>query len=270
MIDITVHEFERLADLIRTNYGINLKEEKKSLVIKRLHSVLETEGFSSFTQYYNALIKDKTGNMLEVLTNKITTNHTYFMREEDHFYYFRDIILPQLKNTINNRDIRIWSAACSTGEEPYTLAMIIDEFFGKEKSLWDTKILATDLSMKVLKLATEGIYSSESVSALPKQWVVHYMDKIDTENYSIKDTLKKQVIYRRFNLMQETYYFKKPFDVIFLRNVLIYFEHTTQEQLIEKMYQLLKPGGYLFIGHSEFVNKNKSKFEYVQPAIYRK
>lgn len=270
MLTITEKEFLLLSELIHSKYGISLRSEKKSLVIKRLHQVLETEGFENFTDYYNAIKGDKTGEMLRVLADKITTNHTYFMREEEHFYFLRDTILPQLKTTIKNRDLRIWSAACSTGEEAYTIAMIVNEFFGQENKLWDTKILATDLSRKVLSVAEKGIYSNESVKTLPKKWIVRYMEKLDSENYGIKDIIKKQVIYRQFNLMQAVFPFKKPFDVIFLRNVLIYFDNNTQVELIEKMYDLLKPGGYLLIGHSEFISKQTSKFQYVKPAIYRK
>jgi len=114
-------------------------------------------GFNNFSEYYNYLITDKTGNALVTLFDKITTNHTFFMREADHFYYFKNEVLPYLKNTVRDRDLRIWSAGCSSGEEPYTLAMIIDEFFGDEKKKWDRKILATDISTRALKKAVEGI-----------------------------------------------------------------------------------------------------------------
>ena len=150
MITITDKEFDQLSAYIKANYGIYLKHEKMSLVIGRLHSVLSQHGFKSFSEYYNYLINDKSGMAVSTLLDKITTNHTFFMREADHFTYFKEVVLPYVISKSKNRDLRIWCAGCSSGEEPYTLAMIIDEFLGKDKFFWDTKILATDISTRVL------------------------------------------------------------------------------------------------------------------------
>jgi chemotaxis protein methyltransferase CheR len=270
MITITENEFKKLSEFIHKNYGIHLKSEKKTLVLGRLHNVLQQEGFTSFTEYYDYIVSDKTDRAVVTLIDKITTNHTFFMRETAHFYYFRDKVLPYLANTINDRDLRIWCAASSTGEEAYTLAMIIDEFFGNEKIFWDTKVLATDISEKVLDIAKKGIYSNERIAPLPSSWKINYFKKFDAENAILIDKIRNEVIYRKFNLMDVVLPFKRKFHIIFCRNVMIYFDNQTKNHLINKLYDHMEYGGYLFIGHSESLNRETTRFKYVMPAVYRK
>jgi chemotaxis protein methyltransferase CheR len=269
MIKITEKEFRQLADFIRANYGIHLKKEKQMLVVGRLQQVLKEAGFTNFTDYFNYIISDKTGDAVIKLINKITTNHTFFMREADHFFYFRDKVLPFLKSTVKDKDLRIWCAGCSTGEESYTLAMIIDEFFGNEKIWWDTKILATDISEKALNIARKGVYSNERIASLPPHWKINYFKKIDRNRSVIVDKIRDEVIYRKFNLM-DAFPFKKKFHTIFCRNVMIYFNDETKDELVNKFYNHMEYGGYLFIGHSESLNRSTSKFNYIMPAVYRK
>jgi len=270
MVAITQKEFRQLADYIKLNYGINLKEEKKALITSRLQNELVKNNLNSFSEYYDYILSDKSGKAVAALIEKITTNHTFFMRESDHFFYFRDMVLPYLKKTITDKDLRIWSAGCSTGEEPYTLAMIIDEFFGKEKVLWDTKVLATDISTKVLEEAKRGIYSNKDIEMLPSHWKLNYFKKLDDKNSVITDKIKKEVIFRKFNLMNDIFPFKKKFHVIFCRNVMIYFDVQTKRELVNKFYDLTEYGGYLFIGHSESLNGKETKYRYIMPAVYRK
>lgn len=270
MISITEKEFRQLSEYIQTNYGICLKSEKKTLVMGRLHNVLVENNCSNFSEYFNYLQSDKTGKALVTFINKITTNHTYFMREEDHFHYFQDKVLPYLESSVKENDLRIWSAGCSSGEEPYTLAMILSDYFGKEKSFWDTKVLATDISDNILLKAKKGIYSSEQIASLPANWRLNYFNKADNGNNAIVDKLKSEVIFRKFNLMEEVFPFKKKFHVIFCRNVMIYFNDKTKNELINKMYECTEPGGYLFIGHSESLNRDMTKYKYILPAVYRK
>ncbi len=270
MIAITDKEFRLLAGYIEGNYGIQLKKEKQMLVIGRLHHVLEQMGFSTFTEYYNYLIADKSGGAVMTLIDKITTNHTYFMRETDHFHFFRDEVLPFLYRSIKDKDVRIWCAASSTGEEPYTLAMIVDEFFKEGKIGWDTKILATDISNHVLEVAKKGVYSNERILPLPSQWQTKYFKRYDNERSVLVERIKNEVIYRRLNLMEKTFPFKKKLHVIFCRNVMIYFDKKTKDDLIEKFYDSLEFGGYLFIGHSEWINLEKTRFKSIKPAVYQK
>ncbi|ROR27328.1 chemotaxis protein methyltransferase CheR [Mobilisporobacter senegalensis] len=270
MITITEKEFIQLAEYIKSQYGINLKKEKMALVTGRLQNVLVQKGFENFTEYYNHIISDKSGIEASTLVDKITTNHTFFMRESDHFIYFKDSVLPYLKSKIRDKDLRVWSAGCSTGEEPYTLAMLVDEFFGKEKTLWDTKILATDISNRVLEVAKDGIYNSENIAMIPPQWKLNYFKKIDNEKSVVADHIKNEIIFRKFNLMQEIFPFKRKFHVIYCRNVMIYFDTKTKNELINKYYDSLEYGGYLFIGHSESLNRSDTRFRYVMPSVYRK
>lgn len=270
LISITKDEFWKLAHYIKLNYGIQLKEEKQALVTGRLQSVLTENNFKTFSEYYDYVSRDKTGDAAVKLINKITTNHTYFMREADHFFYFRDTVLPYLKSEVAGKDLRIWSAGCSSGEEPYTLAMLMDEFFGKEKVFWDTKVLATDISNKVLEEAKKGIYSNADLEPLPASWRLNYFKKLDAGSSAISDHIRNEIIFRRLNLMSQSFPFKRKFHVIFCRNVMIYFNNDTRYELVKKFYDLTESGGYLFIGHSESLTREMTKYRFVMPAVYRK
>jgi chemotaxis protein methyltransferase CheR len=270
MVAITDKEFKEIAEYIKNNYGIHLKEEKKTLVTGRLHNVLLESNCRNFTEYFKLLQGDKTGKAATNLINKITTNHTFFMREVEHFNYFRDKILPCLEKTVRDKDLRVWSAGCSSGEEPTTLAMIINDYFGKEKVWWDTKVLATDISDRILERAKSGQYSNEQLASLPMNWKTNYFKRINNENGVLIDKIRNEIIYRKFNLMEDTFPFKKKFHVIFCRNVMIYFDNKTKAELVDKFYKLTEPGGYLFIGHSESLNREGTRYKYVMPAVYRK
>ena len=184
MINIKENEFIELTKYLKNNYGINLSH-KKNLIEGRLNNVLIEKGFNNFKEYLNYVYSDITKNEITTLINKLTTNHTFFMREQEHFKYFKNQVLPYLSTTVKEKDLRIWSAGCSSGEEPYTLAMIIQDYFAEEKSLWDKKILATDISVNVLEKAEKGIYSVEVLEEIPANWKTNYFNKIDKEKYKI-------------------------------------------------------------------------------------
>lgn len=268
-MQIKEKEFNYLVNYIKSNYGINLIN-KKILIEGRLGNYISEKGFLSFDEYINYAINDKSGGELTSLINKLTTNHTFFMREAEHFGYLKNKALPSIVPSIKDNDLRIWSAGCSTGEEPYTLAMITSEFLGSYKNLWDSKILATDISVKALETAKKGIYSSEAIESLPTSWKYNNFSKIDSKSYQLSAKIRDEVIYRVFNLMEEVFPFKKKFHIIFCRNVMIYFDEKTKKRLIEKFYNSTEPGGYLFIGHSEFINKNDTEYKYIMPAVYQK
>jgi chemotaxis protein methyltransferase CheR len=270
MIQITELEFMKLSGYIQTHYGIQLKKEKHTLLTGRLHKLVSDLGFKTFSEYYDYLIQDTNGHAAAILIDKISTNHTFFMREANHFYYFRDVILPELKRTVTTRDLRIWCAASSTGEEPYTLAMILKDYFGAEVPGWDTKVLATDISQAALDTAKKGIYPIDRVSPLPQAWIIRYFQKTEGDQSMVREILKREVIFRRFNLMDSNFPFKRKFHVIFCRNVMIYFDQKTKDDLVNKLYDLLEDGGYLFIGHSESLNRETTNFRYIKPAVYRK
>lgn len=270
MIKITDDEFKLLAVYIEEHSGIHLKDEKKALLVGRLGNILSELGMSDFMTYYKYLQAETGGKELSRLIDKITTNHTYFMRESEHFEYFIHTVLPYWRNHIRDKDFRIWCAASSTGEEPYTLAIIMDEYFKNTNEKWDKKLLATDLSLNVLTKAKEAVYSADKISSIPRIWVLNYFDQISNGEYRIKGQLRNEVIFRRFNLMESVFPFKKKFHVIFCRNVMIYFDSNTKKVLINKFYDSLEYGGYLFIGHSESIDREKTRFKYIKPAVYRK
>ncbi|MDR3587287.1 MAG: protein-glutamate O-methyltransferase CheR [Desulfosporosinus sp.] len=270
MLQISEKEFKQLADYIKANYGIYLKDEKQTLMTGRLSNVLAEKNFASFAEYFNYILADKTGDAVVTLIDKITTNHTFFMREVDHFNFFKEKVLPQLTGNSKTKDLRIWSAGCSSGEEPYTLAMLIDEFFEMDKKWWDTKILATDISSNVIEVARAGVYTNERIATIPASWKLNYFEKLEKEKSVLVPKIRNEVIYRKFNLMDQTFPFKKKFHVIFCRNVMIYFDNKTKIDLVKKFYDLTEPGGYLFIGHSESLQRSETEYKNILPAVYRK
>jgi chemotaxis protein methyltransferase CheR len=236
MMEITQKEFRQFSDYIHENFGIFLKDEKKTLLAGRLNSFLEQNGFQNFSDYFSHVISDKTGAAAELLVNKISTNYSYFMREAEHFYYLRDIVLPYFEKKITDYDFRIWSAGCATGEEAYTLVFLLDDYFRKSR-LWDKTVLATDISERALSVARKGVYDKRQIAPLPGTWKLGCFDQIDSDRYEVKDSMKKQVLFRNFNLVTDSFGFKKPFHVIFLRNVMIYFDNETRISLLKRMYE---------------------------------
>lgn len=266
---ITDQEFQRIVMYVKSKSGINLSE-KKVLVQGRLDNYMQRKGYSSYHEFMDLVEKFPAGPEAEDLMNALTTNHTYFWREHEQFLFLKQEVFPELKRyTEHTRDWRIWCAASSTGEEPYTLAMLCMDFLGLEMSQWDTTILATDIDTKVLETAVRGVYPKNSVEQLPQQYVRRFFRPVSGEQYQVKDELKKQVLFRRFNLMHQLP-FRKPLHVVFIRNVMIYFDEPTKEKLLENIYEKMAPGGYLFIGSTESISQSNTGFRYVRPSIYRK
>lgn len=267
MIRLTDREFNDIVYYVKSNYGINLTQ-KRQLIESRMQSVLMERGFTNFTDYFE-LIKQNNSAEITAMLNKLTTNHTYFLREPAHFDFLKNVILPSQEKTNTQKDLRIWSAGCSSGEEAYTTIMVMMDYFGLQKSSWDYRILATDISLKAMEAAKNGLYSADSLKNVPQGWGKRYFTGKPNDIYELKEEVREQVTFRPLNLM-EKFSFKQPFDLIFCRNVMIYFDQPTKNALINKFYDVLKPGGYLFIGHSETVQRDSSKFLYVQPSVYQK
>lgn len=267
MLRINDEQFYRLTDYLRRNFGVNLTK-KRTLVESRLHNYLLKKGFTDFGAYLDYALSD--GQEIGQILNLLTTNYSYFMREWDHFQFFRDTVLPEIAQNLRDRDLRTWSAGCSTGQEPYTLAMILSDFM-KERGLnWDARILATDISEKALSTAVRGVYPDESLKKVPTMWKLTYFNKISPTEWEVNDQLKREVILRRFNLIEEAFPFKKKFHVIFCRNVMIYFNEETKSKLISKFYEYTADGGYLFVGQSESLDKSKTDYRFIKPSIYKK
>lgn len=272
-MDITDTEFNQMRGLIYQHFGINLTEQKKSLLVSRLHKIMEKSGFTSFKQYYKHLQDDPDACDLSELIDHISTNHTFFNREAAHFDYFSKVVLPATVaglHTSGQRDLRIWCAGCSSGQEPYMLLMLIHEFLGSEYAKWDAGILATDISSRALGKAERGVYPDSQVAQLPEGLKRKYLHRLQNDDWEVRAELRKDATFRRFNLMNEVFPFKKPFHIIFCRNVMIYFDSETRDRLVTKFHKALAPKGYLFLGHAESVNHHLGLFTSIQPAVYQK
>lgn len=269
MLSLNENDFRKLITFIKSRYGIDLSQ-KRQLIVGRLSNTVVSMGYSTFTEYIDHILSQKNPQDIELMLNKLTTNYTFFLRESAHFDYFRDTVLPYLERTKRDHILSIWSAGCSSGQEPYTLSMILKEYFGAKAGNWDTRVLATDISQNALKAASEGIYDEESLSAIPTAWKTKYFKRTSEPGvYQVADVLKNNVIFRTFNLMGPIR-FKLKFDVIFCRNVMIYFDQQTKDALVQRFYNATVPGGYLFIGHSESLNKATTPYKYLMPSAYRK
>lgn len=265
-------EFRALRDLIHRRFGIDLGPDKKDLIVTRLQSVLRRRALPGFRAYLDFLEQSPGPDAMSELIDRISTNHTFFHREPAHFDHFRNEVLPELvgrARSTEEKDLRVWCAAASTGEEPYTLMMTILDVLGADYGRWKAGLLATDLSADVLARAERGLYSEENVSRLPKALRDAYFERVAGGGYQVCARVRREVVFRRLNLIQDRYPFKRPFHVIFCRNVMIYFDRPTQERLVNRFASLLAPGGHLFIGHAESLTGLKQPFEYVQPALYR-
>lgn len=269
MLTLNDSDFQKLVKFIKQYYGIDLSK-KKQLIVGRLSNTIMSMGFSSFEDYINHLIRTRKPDDLEVMLNKLTTNYTYFMREEAHFQFFTDTILPYLIEKKKDRVLSIWSAGCSSGEEPYTISMILKEYLGSKAAMWDTRVLATDISQNALNAAANAIYDESSLRDLPHGWKSKYFRPANGPGlYTVSQEIKSNVIFRTFNLM-DPIKFRLRFDVIFCRNVMIYFDQNTKDALVNRFYDATNPGGYLLIGHSESLNKDTTPYKYLKPATYRK
>lgn len=269
MLTISDKDFHRLVNFVKKRYGIDLST-KKQLIMGRLSGSLLSMGYTSFTDYVDDILKTQKPEDLELMLNKLTTNYTYFMREESHFQFFTETILPYLVSVKKDRVLSIWSAGCSSGEEPYTISMLIKEFLGSKADMWDTRVLATDISQNALKAASHAVYDENSLKNVPAAWKTKYFTPTSEPGlYTVSSSIRNNVIFRTFNLM-EPIRFRLKFDVIFCRNVMIYFDQDTKNALVNRFYQATNPGGYLLIGHSESLNREATAYSYLKPATYRK
>jgi chemotaxis protein methyltransferase CheR len=268
MTSLTDAEFRDIADYIHKNYGVNLYK-KRFLIEGRLGYHVDALGFNNYHDYFEYVRNDATGKELANLLNRLTTNHTFFMREEKHFEFYLDTALPWIADELGATDLRAWSAGCSTGQEPYTLSIVTLNYLKKRGFRWDSVILATDISESALAYGSEGVYPAEEIETLPRAWRDEWFEKVSDESFRVNKKLRANVAFKRANLL-EAFEVKNPFHVIMCRNVMIYFDNDTKSRLIAKFYDALMPGGYLFIGHSESLSALENKFNYVQPSIYRK
>lgn len=266
---LSAREFDQIRKLAYEHFGLELRDGKEQLVAARLAKLLRELKLQSFQQYYDYLLADRSGEAMTAMVDALTTNHTSFFREPDHFDFLRSTILPQIANRI---PVSIWSAACSTGEEPYSIAFSLLQHFEQWGELPPIRILATDISTRVLATARRAAYLEDRFYDLPLENIRPFLLR-GVANwkgwYRIKPQVRDLVEFRRLNLM-ESFSHIGSFPVIFCRNVMIYFDKATQESLVNRLTDRLEPGGYLLIGHSESLNRINNSLRYVQPAIYQK
>lgn len=262
-------QFDKICKVVYDISGIKLQKGKEELVKSRLIKRLKIHGFNTFSEYLNFLECDDTNEELAFMIDAITTNKTDFFREIQHFDYLKNDILPKL---IKTQKIRIWSAGCSSGEEPFTIAILLNEEIENIK-LMDVKILASDISINMINKCREGLYNKETLKNIPTQYLKKYFHPYhndpDAIFYNVDDKIKSLITFAKLNLLTQ-WPMKGPFDLIFCRNVMIYFDKITQEGLVNRFYELLPTGGHLFVGHSESLISITHKFKFVKPAIYIK
>lgn len=273
--NISDKEFEMFRALIFEKSGINLHEGKKELVRTRLGARIRDGGFKSYMDYYHYVLEDKTGVELINLLDAISTNLTSFFREINHFEFLIKRLIPEMvakKRGAGAKEARVWSAGCSSGEEPYSIAFTLMDHMETIQT-WDVKILATDISTQMLERAAKGLYTQENAKNLPRNILLKYFQKEMSAGksfYRVRKEARDIVFFKRFNLMTPKFPFKRKFDFIFCRNVMIYFDKPTQQVLINKFFDALATGGHLLIGHSESLTGIRHHFKYIQPTIYQK
>jgi len=273
--DLTREDYELIRRLVYAKSGINLGDQKMQLVRARLGKKVREGSFKSFRDYYRHVEEDPSGQRLCELLDAITTNTTHLFREMRHFNFLRDLITRWANDKswrASHRELRIWSAASSSGEEPHSIAMVAHEALQSYSGL-EFKILATDLSVQMLSKAKLGLYDLHRVGTVPPEHRNRYLKKVDHEGticLQLVPELRRAITFSRFNLMTPTFPFRKGFDIIFCRNVMIYFDRQTQETLVNKLAGQLHREGYLMIGHSESLNGIKHPLSYVEPTIYQK
>ncbi len=267
---MTDEEFQQIYQFLKAKYGIDMAK-KKEIMTGRLENYVTNGGWDSFGDFWKSVQLDSTGQLEQRLLGMLTTNHTYFMREFEHLEYLQKVVLPELqKKEARSKDLGIWCAAASSGEEPYMIAMLVKDYFGFDHESWDTTILATDVSTEILEQAVRGVYSAEQIASIPPQWIRRYFKKLpDNIHYEVTQEIKNEILFRKFNLM-DAFLFKRKFHVIFLRNVMIYFDAKTKQELIRKVYNSLEPGGYLFIGRTETIDRAIVPFQMIRPSIFKK
>ncbi len=266
--EISDIEFNLLREVIFKESGINLTEKKKTLMQSRLIKRLRALKLNNYKMYYEYLMQNYESELIPFI-NSITTNKTDFFRESKHFEFIKNNYLPEFEKSLKKM-LKIWSAGCSSGEEPYSIAITLAEYF-KNKKIPDIKILATDIDTNVLDAGKAGVYKKEVLEEVDQRIIKEYFnyDK-DNDNYVIKDSIKKMVSFRRVNFLDKSYSMNGKFDLLFCRNVIIYFDKHTRDYVVNRFYDYLDDAGYFFAGHSENLSHFSDKYYLIGNTIYKK
>ncbi|MBO6586884.1 MAG: protein-glutamate O-methyltransferase CheR [Gracilimonas sp.] len=263
-VKLKAGDFKRVKDLLYEYCGIFLQDGKEALVQSRLMKRMRKLGIGSFSEYLDFIERPESGGEFLSFVDVLTTNKTHFFREAQHFEFIKKNIIP----TMDGQNAKWWSAGCSTGEEPVTTAITLHE--ARRATSWSSvKILATDISREVLKVAKNGVYPSTRMKDVPDSICRKYFDDIGNNEFRVKENIQSMITHGRLNLMDD-WPLKGNFHVIMCRNVMIYFNRQTQQEVVQKFYDQLQPGGFLFLGHSESVSSNNKGFKNLAPAVYQK
>ncbi|MDR2034689.1 MAG: protein-glutamate O-methyltransferase CheR [Helicobacteraceae bacterium] len=271
--DISREEFKLFQDYVYKNVGIALADHKITLVQGRLAKRLRALGLNSYKEYYDYMIADHSGEEEYQLISAISTNVTQFFREGSQWDFLNDE-LPKILARKREKKLRIWSAACSSGEEPYSIAIFLHTHIN-DFSQWDINILASDISKRVLAKAKNGVYEEKDIQGVPRNLLNSYFaigkNERGEKEYGVTDPIKRMITFKMFNLVYDSFhFFASNFDIIFCRNVMIYFDAQTQHRLISSYHKVLNENGLLFVGHSESLTRNKEEFKLIKPSIYIK
>ena len=260
-------EFEAIRSLAHEHFGLDLRSGKEALVSARLSKRVRDLGLAGISHYLELVKADRTGVELAKLIDALTTNHTSFLREPQHFEMLGSTVLPELAR---RPSFQIWSAGCATGEEPYSILLYVADALGEQQAS-AMNLLATDISTRALEAATAGIYADQRLHEMPPSWPKRYFLRgtgASRGSIRVRPEWRQRVTFQRLNLMEDFSHVPKC-SVIFCRNVMIYFDKPTQERLVRRFAERLESGGYLFIGHSEGLMGIQHGLEYVRPAVYR-
>jgi len=271
-VKLSSGDFQRLSEFIYKQCGIKLTDTKRVLLESRLQKRLAQLNLTSFQDYYQFVISPagRTEELVHMI-DAVATNKTDFFREPVHFHFMQSDILPAFAQQSASRVFKVWSSACSSGEEPYTIAMVLEEF--RQFHRFDYRITATDISTKILEKAIQAIYPERTIMdvsmELRRKYMMRSKDKTNT-TVRMAPEIRQKVQFKRLNLMDASLDVDRDFDIVFCRNVLIYFDRKTQEEVVRKLIDHLKPGGYLFIGHSESIYHMQLPVVQIRPTIFQK
>ena len=268
-IELTDSNIAAISDMVYKTSGLDIELNKKELVISRLSQRLSDLDIDDFNGYLRYIKSDISGKEVNLMAEMLTTNYTLFFREMQHFEFINNNMIELIKERKGR--FRIWCAGCSTGEEPYSIAMFLNDILGPGY-MSNVRILATDISEKVLKTAMTGIYGDLATKSVPDKFLSKYFRAVSANihtGYEISNEIRRNVSFARLNLI-ENWSMEGSFDLILCRNVMIYFDKFTKEKLTKRFYDMLRLNGYFFTGHSESLTTLNHNFKYVRPAVYQK
>ncbi len=268
-------DFHRLSGLIRAHSGISIAPDKAIILASRLRPLLREKDYSSFEGFVADVLRNPSEELMGHIIDRVATNYTYFFREREHFEYLQHTALPELTARLQRErctDLRIWSAACSTGAEAYSIRMVLGEFFGERYDEWRAGVLATDISSTALAAAAVAVYSPQAVSKLPATLRARYFEQLDVpdQRFRFREKFRSDVILRRLNLHCAEVPFRQRMHIVFCRNVLMYFDLAGKAFLESRMYDLLEEDGLLVIGLTETLQTEDALFEHVEHGVFRR